>query len=62
MQRFLPRRTSLIPAFVDEAKLYVEFSRDETQTYLRVLLDLALEFKLQLNGGGHKKALRSFGT
>eukprot|EP00969_Alexandrium_andersonii_P145095 6415953-Alexandrium_andersonii.AAC.1 len=30
-QRYLPWRTSLIPAFVEEAKFYVEFPRDEAQ-------------------------------
>eukprot|EP00969_Alexandrium_andersonii_P155853 6890701-Alexandrium_andersonii.AAC.1 len=28
-QRFLPWRRSLIPAFVEEPKLYLEFNRDE---------------------------------
>eukprot|EP00969_Alexandrium_andersonii_P172056 7605381-Alexandrium_andersonii.AAC.1 len=48
-QRSLPWRTSLIPAFVDEPKLYVEFARDEVQDYIRILLDLAMEYNLQLN-------------
>eukprot|EP00969_Alexandrium_andersonii_P277397 12262075-Alexandrium_andersonii.AAC.1 len=56
-QRFLPWRPSLIPSFVECPKLYVEFPRGETQFYVRVLLDMALEFNLTLNGGGHKKAL-----
>eukprot|EP00969_Alexandrium_andersonii_P125350 5541701-Alexandrium_andersonii.AAC.1 len=28
-QRFLPWRVSLVPAFVEEAKLYIEFPREE---------------------------------
>eukprot|EP00969_Alexandrium_andersonii_P049350 2166260-Alexandrium_andersonii.AAC.1 len=57
-QRFFPWRTSLVPAFVESAKLYLEFPREETQFYARILLGMALEFNLELNGGGHKKAVR----
>eukprot|EP00969_Alexandrium_andersonii_P308593 13640095-Alexandrium_andersonii.AAC.1 len=49
-QRFLPWRTSLIPTFVESAKLYIEFPREQTQFYVRILLDMALEFNLELNG------------
>eukprot|EP00969_Alexandrium_andersonii_P163927 7245023-Alexandrium_andersonii.AAC.1 len=46
-QRFLPWRTSLIPAFVEEPKLYLEFNRDDVQEYIRILMDVAIEFNLQ---------------
>eukprot|EP00969_Alexandrium_andersonii_P196067 8661817-Alexandrium_andersonii.AAC.1 len=44
--RYLPWRTSLIPAFIEEPKLYVEFPRAELQDYLRLLLDVAMEYNL----------------
>eukprot|EP00969_Alexandrium_andersonii_P302754 13383223-Alexandrium_andersonii.AAC.1 len=55
-QRFLPWRTSLIPAFVEEPKLYLEFNRNDVQEYIRILIDVAIEYNLQVNGGGHLKA------
>eukprot|EP00969_Alexandrium_andersonii_P180925 7994744-Alexandrium_andersonii.AAC.1 len=56
-QRYLPWRQSPTPAFVESSKLYVGFHRGETQEYVRVLLDMAMEFNLLLNGGGRNEAL-----